>query len=168
MFFDLTDSLLHTISFYSDYVSGWEGKYFLWGVFHRIKHATQSTTMVQPSGNLKRDQNQIREGEEVDMEVDMIGGRKVGRIDVPVPKKPLEFKFKEDEPRAALASPESAPKTASGQTPATKISPVNVKVEPPDLIPPGFEEVFRLRIQRSLSSTNKSGDQHTNKGQNGQ
>lgn len=124
--------------------------------------------MVQPSENLKHDQNQMREGEEVDMEVDMIGGRKVGRIDVPVQKKLLTVNYKEQEPRAALSLPEAAVKIASGQTLAAKISPVNVKTESPDLIPPGFEEVYRLRIQSTLSSTNNGGNQHANKGQNRQ
>lgn len=117
----------------------------------------QLTAMVQPSENLNHDQNQMHEGEEVDMEVDMIGGVTIGRIDVPVQKEPPTVKYKEEEPKAALASPESALKTASGQTPITKIPTPNIKTESPDLIPPGFEEVYRLRIQSSSSSTNNGG-----------
>ncbi|XP_042041689.1 uncharacterized protein LOC121787125 isoform X2 [Salvia splendens] len=141
----------------------WQGKHFLWGVFRRLKpNATTCSEdrvlepTVQPSDwvnqvhgsgeadieidmtdGVNHDQGPVHDGGEVDMEIDMIGGISLGKIDVPVSKKPT----------AALAWPESAPGLTVA--PVAKIPSPIVKVESHDLIPPGFEEVYRMRIQSS-------------------
>lgn len=97
---------------------------------------------MQPSDGVNHDQSQVHGGGDVDMDIDMIGGISVGRIDVPVNK----------EPKAAVALPESSLQVASGLriAPIATIPPPNVKMESNDFIPPGFEEVYRLRMQSSL------------------
>ncbi|KAL1566354.1 hypothetical protein AAHA92_01974 [Salvia divinorum] len=126
----------------------WQGKHFLWGVFRHLKPNTTTCSedtvlepAVQPSDGVNHDQGLAHDSGEVDMEIDMIGGISLGRIDVPVNKKPT----------AALAWPQSALQVASDLrvAPVATMPSPTVKVESYDLIPPGFEEVYRLRIQSS-------------------
>ncbi|XP_041997872.1 uncharacterized protein LOC121747816 isoform X1 [Salvia splendens] len=130
----------------------WQGKHFLWGVFRRLKpNATTCSEdrvlepTVQPSDGVNHDQGHVHDGGEVDMEID--------KIDVPVNKKPT----------ASLAWPESV---APGLTvaPVAKIPSPIVKVESHDLIPPGFEEVYRMRIQSSSPPVAGIWNQDINKG----
>ncbi|XP_057805098.1 uncharacterized protein LOC131020357 isoform X3 [Salvia miltiorrhiza] len=141
----------------------WDGKYFLWGVFRRVKRnattCSDNTVLdstVQPSDGVNHDQSQVHDSNEVDMDIDMVGGINVGRVDVPVKK----------EPRAAMALPESALQVASGLrvAPVAMIPSPNVKVESHDLIPPGFEEVYRLRIQSLSTPMVDIGNQGVGKG----
>ncbi|KAL8042343.1 hypothetical protein ABFX02_09G044500 [Erythranthe guttata] len=102
----------------------WEGKNFLWGVFHNVKQDTSCLLENEvPKLSMKpwEEDNNNNNGdnkEEVDMEIDMIGGISVGREDVRVPRQPII-------PRL-----------------------INIKTEDQDLsIPPGFEEIYRLRVE---------------------
>lgn len=108
---------------------------------------------VQPSDDVRHDQSQVGNREEVDMEIDMIGGINVGRVDIRVTRRV-------EEPRAAMALlPESALHITSAPrrnlAPVATIPSPNVKIESRDLIPPGFEELYRLRIQSSSSSVDR-------------
>ncbi|KAK4437012.1 hypothetical protein Salat_0035100 [Sesamum alatum] len=139
----------------------WNGKRFLWGVFHRLK---QDTSARVDNGELKlsmqpSSHNQQSAMEEVDMDIDMIGGINVGRIDVPVQER--TFREKHIPSRQDSAS-------ISGHVfdPVTMPPSLNV-MEPCAAIPPGFEEVFRRRVQGSSSSLvkkvegkSREGDDH--------
>lgn len=78
---------------------------------------------MQASGNAI---HEVGECEDVDMDIDMMGGMTVGRVDVRVTI----------EEARGLGS--------------LQIS--NVKIESNEVIPPGFEELHRVRIQSSSSS----------------
>lgn len=91
-------------------------KLFLWGVFRRVKdtklaylEGRLSSIPTPGSGNLQGDHaKRLEDGycnklnftlvdndaEEGDMEIDMIGGKEIGRIDKPVPR-PVTFKSRE-------------------------------------------------------------------------
>ncbi|XP_047973337.1 uncharacterized protein LOC125215817 isoform X2 [Salvia hispanica] len=161
----------------------WQGKHFLWGVFRHLKlNATTCSEdrvlepTVQPSDGVNHDQGQVHgsgevdieidmtdgvnhdqgqvhDGGEVDMEIDMIGGINLGKIDVPVNKKPT----------ASLAWPESVVPCQT-VAPVAKIPSPIVKVESHDLIPPGFEEVYRMRVQSSSPPVAGIWNQDINKG----
>lgn len=60
--------------------------------------------------------------EEVDMEIDMMGGVDIGRVDIPIKREP------------------------SGGT-STKMTNMSMENSVDLLIPPGFEEVYMSRIQ---------------------
>lgn len=148
-------------------VPGEEGRYFLWGVFHLLKRDAIMPLdnrvlelLVQPSDDVYHDQSQVGDREEVDMEIDMIGGINVGRVDIRVTRGPLGLNCTGEEPRAAMALlPESALQITTAprgnSAPAATIPSPNVKIESRDLIPPGFEELYRLRIQSSSSSVHR-------------
>ncbi|KAL2243029.1 UNVERIFIED_CONTAM: hypothetical protein Sindi_0420900 [Sesamum indicum] len=136
----------------------WNGKRFLWGVFHRLKQDTSARLdnreiklSVQPSSH-----NPKSDMEEVDMDIDMVGGINVGRIDVPVHERPLREKH-------IPSRQESLSASISGRAfdPVT-MPPLNV-VEPCPAIPPGFGEVFRLRVQDSSLSLVKNVEVHEGK-----
>ncbi|KAG8379255.1 hypothetical protein BUALT_Bualt07G0069600 [Buddleja alternifolia] len=63
------------------------GKYFLWGLFHRVRRDLD-TMGLKLSVQSSEDAN----CEEVDMDIDMIGGVDVGRTDVPVQRELLREK----------------------------------------------------------------------------
>ncbi|PIN03106.1 hypothetical protein CDL12_24377 [Handroanthus impetiginosus] len=125
----------------------WKGNYFLWGVFHRLKRDTTGTldnrlleSSVQPS----HDANRADDSGDVDMDIDMIGGVNVGRIDVSVQRKPLKTKrvrFKED--------PVINPVPRRDFDPTAQVRPLSVKTEAHDVIPPGFEDIYRERFKNS-------------------
>lgn len=108
---------------------------------------------VDMTDEVNHDQGHVHDCGEVDMEIDMIGGISLGKIDVAVNKKPT----------AALAWPELV---APGLTvaPVAKIPSPIVKVESHDLIPPGFEEMYRMRIQSSSPPVASIWNQDINKG----
>ncbi|KAK4427870.1 hypothetical protein Salat_1556000 [Sesamum alatum] len=75
----------------------WKGKYFLWGVFHRLKQDssdclgnTGAKFSVLPSCNANYGRKQGDEHAEVDMNIDMLGRVKVGKMDVPVQQETLK------------------------------------------------------------------------------
>lgn len=89
-------------------------QFYLWGVFRRVKDTEGtapgglSSIPAPGTGNLQEDHGiRLEDGgcnklnftlvgnaEEVDMEIDMLGGKNVGRIDKPVPR-PVAFKSAE-------------------------------------------------------------------------
>lgn len=172
-----------------------EGKYYLWGIFHRLKRDTITRLdskilelSVQPSDGVNHDQSQVNGRgevnvdieddvnheqsllnyrEEVDMDIDMIGGIDVGTVEIPVRRERLRW----GEPTAAMALPESAQQipsiSRSSFAPIATIPSPNVKIESHYLIPPGFEELYRLRIQSSSSPVDNALDQEVNKVQTG-
>ncbi|KAL6584077.1 hypothetical protein OROMI_003366 [Orobanche minor] len=103
----------------------WQGKNFLWGVFHRLK---QDSSVGLNNEGLVLSVRPSDGSEEADMDIDMMGGICVGRVDIPVNKRePLREKhggFK----RESVTSANKALSICST-----------------DLVPPGFEEVYRLR-----------------------
>ncbi|KAL0357446.1 UNVERIFIED_CONTAM: hypothetical protein Scaly_1430300 [Sesamum calycinum] len=75
----------------------WEGKYFLWGVFHRLKQDSTACLgnkgakfSVLPSRNTNYGCNQGDDHQEVDMDTDMLGGVNVGKVEVPVQHETLK------------------------------------------------------------------------------
>ena len=108
---------------------------------------------IDMTDGVNHDQGQVHDGGEVDMEIDMIGGINLGKIDVPVNKKPT----------ASLAWPESVVPCQT-VAPVAKIPSPIVKVESHDLIPPGFEEVYRMRVQSSSPPVAGIWNQDINKG----
>ncbi|KAK4402267.1 hypothetical protein Sango_0967400 [Sesamum angolense] len=75
----------------------WEGKYFLWGVFHRLKQGSTACLgnkgakfSVLPSRNTNYGCNQGDDHQEVDMDTDMLGGVNVGKVEVPVQHETLK------------------------------------------------------------------------------
>ncbi|KAH6797302.1 hypothetical protein C2S52_021856 [Perilla frutescens var. hirtella] len=172
----------------------WEGKYYLWGVFHHLKQDTitrsdnklpELSLILQPSDgvnhdlsqvngheevnmdiedDVNRDQCLLNDREEVDMDIDMIGGIDIGIIEIPVQREALRM----GEPTAAaVVLPESAEKITSISSSGFAPPSPNVKIESCDLIPPGFEEVYRLRIQSSSSPADNVRDREVNKLQTG-
>ncbi|KAL3637941.1 hypothetical protein CASFOL_018389 [Castilleja foliolosa] len=108
-----------------------EGKSFLWGLFHHLKQHTNS-----------RPSDQAEDRKETDMDIDMIGGIEVGIKDAQVKRAPLREKkvrFKEDCVTAAAAA-------------------AKFKMDTDHLVPPGFEDVHRLRQAQASSSLVKNAD----------
>ncbi|KAL0364718.1 UNVERIFIED_CONTAM: hypothetical protein Sangu_0569400 [Sesamum angustifolium] len=74
----------------------WEGKYFLWGIFHRLKQDSTgclgnkgAKLSVLPSRNTIIC-NQGDDHQEVDMDTDMLGGVNVGKVEIPVQHETLK------------------------------------------------------------------------------
>ncbi|KAL6497350.1 hypothetical protein OROGR_029279 [Orobanche gracilis] len=104
----------------------WQGKNFLWGVFRRLK---QDTSVGLNNEGLVLSDRPSDGSEEADMDIDMMGGICVGRVDIPVNKRePLREK------RVGF---EHDPVTAANK--ASSICST-------DPVPPGFEEVYRQRV----------------------
>ncbi|KAK4395808.1 hypothetical protein Sango_1735100 [Sesamum angolense] len=129
------------------------------GVFHRLKQDTSASLdnrelklSVQSSSH-----NQECDMEEVDMDIDMDGGINVGRIDVLVRERPLREKHIPSRQESLSASI-----SRCVFDPVTMPPSLNV-MEPCPAIPSGFEEVFRLRVQRSSSSLVKNVEVHEGK-----
>ncbi|KAI3454724.1 hypothetical protein Pfo_011387 [Paulownia fortunei] len=148
----------------------WEGKNFLWGVFHHLKRDTTARVdnrglklSVQPLHDANPGHNQVDDREEADMDIDMIGGINVGRKDVPVQKETLRGKCisfrKESVTAMSLPGSDKQINYVSRHIfdPATTVPSLNIKMEPHDAVPPGFEEVCRLRVQGSSSSVENVG-----------
>ncbi|CAA0826875.1 RING/FYVE/PHD zinc finger superfamily protein [Striga hermonthica] len=123
----------------------WEGKNFLWGIFHRLKK--DSTTRLQ---------NQAGDNKEVDMDIDMIGGIHVGMKDVLVQREPLRnrrlvFNMESADP-TPRPEPDKPISSVSGcgydRWMGARLVDVKIKSED-DAVPPGFEEVYRMRIEGS-------------------
>ncbi|KAL8457554.1 hypothetical protein ACS0TY_035425 [Phlomoides rotata] len=127
--------------------------YYLWGVFHRPKHATTKSRAqelpILPShdDDTIHAHDQVDDGEEVDMEVDMIGGVDVGRLDIPVKKE----SNREASTNVTVSMEPSlhdlllpVKRDSNGET-STRVT---ICMEPSihHLIPPGFEEVYKSRI----------------------
>ncbi|XP_020551327.1 uncharacterized protein LOC105168837 isoform X1 [Sesamum indicum] len=69
----------------------WEGKYFLWGVFHRLKQDSTACLgnrgakfSLMPSLNANYGCNQGDDHQEVHMDMDLLSGVNVGKMEVPV------------------------------------------------------------------------------------
>ncbi|GER41958.1 RING/FYVE/PHD zinc finger superfamily protein [Striga asiatica] len=109
----------------------WEGKNFLWGIFHRLKK--DSTTRL--------------ENQEVDMDIDMIGGIHVGMKDVLVQREPLRN-------RRLVFNMDSADPTPQDENRWMGAPLLDVKIKSEDdAVPPGFEEVHRMRIEKDKSGS---------------
>ncbi|KAL3528462.1 hypothetical protein ACH5RR_007784 [Cinchona calisaya] len=65
----------------------WRGRHFLWGIFHSLskykKHASQVDAHEFHA--------QWASNQDIDMEIDMIAGEEVGRMDVAVPRESLQL-----------------------------------------------------------------------------
>ncbi|XP_059443572.1 uncharacterized protein LOC132175600 isoform X2 [Corylus avellana] len=68
-------------------------EYFLWGVFHAVennqtldKSDEEGTPFISPLECVSNDPTSMENGEAVDMEIDMVGGENVGRVDIVVSK----------------------------------------------------------------------------------
>ena len=63
---------------------------FLWGVFRHAKHdktiCNKFPSLATPLRSEHDDHPRLDRDEAVDMEIDIVGGTVIGRIDVPVPK----------------------------------------------------------------------------------
>lgn len=125
----------------------WEGNNFLWGVFHPMKQDTAALLKnsrlklsVQPSDNRNGGHHNQEDDHEVDMDIDMIGGISVGREDVRVPRQLITWKVTDM-------------KEQHSETTKAFHGLVNVKMgqHQDALIPPGFEDVYRRRVEGSLS-----------------
>lgn len=64
----------------------WNGMYFLWGLFRRMEF---TTTGVETDMNHCHSEGYNNKA--IDMEIDMLGGQNVGRLDVAVPRIPLQL-----------------------------------------------------------------------------
>ncbi|XP_073270091.1 PHD finger-containing protein 6 isoform X2 [Primulina huaijiensis] len=129
----------------------WKGKYFLWGVFHHLKRDTTVRRVV--------DMNEGDCSEEVDMEINMIGGVNVGRLDVAVQKDHPGKDCKSCKNHHSTASPlpgfgskiDSDSRLLSS---VARVLSSDVKIGPPDDIPPGFEEEYYGRVRDTTIDNN--------------
>ncbi|XP_073145177.1 PHD finger-containing protein 6 isoform X2 [Henckelia pumila] len=119
----------------------WKGKFFLWGVFHKLKRDTTVRSLV--------DTNEGDCSTEVDTEIDMIGGVDTGLLDVAVQK---EHPGKDCQSSKDHASP--LPGFVSKIDPdsrllssVARVLSSDVKLEPADDIPPGFDQEYCRRVR---------------------
>lgn len=118
--------------------TGWNGMYFFWGLFRHHKLTINNTV------NQCRDEGN---GDQVvEMEIDMIGGEHVGRVDMVVPRIPLLAPSKvENESFNDIAVPRMP----------LLLAPPKMGKEPgyDDIaiprIPPGFEYIYGSKVQIS-------------------
>nr|XP_027125320.1 uncharacterized protein LOC113741872 isoform X2 [Coffea arabica] len=66
----------------------WNGRHFLWGVFHSLKKAKRHACQVDGAYEIPGEWNS---NQDIDMDVDMMAGEEVGRIDVAVPRASLQL-----------------------------------------------------------------------------
>lgn len=128
-----------------------KGKYFLWGVFHHLKRDTTVQRVVE--------MNEGDCSEKVDMKIDVIGGANVGRLDVAVQKEHpgKDCKSCTDDHSTASAFPIFSSKIDSDSrlwSSAARVLSSDVKIEPPDDIPPGFEEEYSRRVRDTTIDNN--------------
>ncbi|KAL3513064.1 hypothetical protein ACH5RR_025781 [Cinchona calisaya] len=65
----------------------WRGRHFLWGVFHSLKKAKDASQGDAHECDVVEDSNEV-----IDMEIDMIGGETVGRMDIAVSRESLQLR----------------------------------------------------------------------------
>ncbi|KAA8541030.1 hypothetical protein F0562_024831 [Nyssa sinensis] len=151
----LTSKLLHLDS------QKWNQKYFLWGVFRRVKkdeiiskENRELPSFVCPSYGAHDSCGNAEESEAVDMEIDMIGGKNVGKVDLVIPKESFR--------RSCGISGKKTTTVITFHGSGAKIPALSKKldfnVQQPLLegkrelwndIPPGFEETCWLKVRDS-------------------
>lgn len=67
----------------------WNGNDFLWGVFHRVKTADARCKDIEEVILSGCPSIGADESDYVDMEIDMLGGSNVGKVDVVISKEPI-------------------------------------------------------------------------------
>ncbi|CAK9147974.1 unnamed protein product [Ilex paraguariensis] len=122
----------------------WNGKYFLWGVFHHVKKDDavgmdnmKFTFLVHPSNGVHGSHVEGDESDDsqvIDMEIDMLGGENVGPVDIAISQKSLKrgSEHHKEEP----ATPITSDSTLQRAT-------LDVGMESCSDIPPGFESVWQ-------------------------
>ncbi|CAL5327051.1 unnamed protein product [Camellia sinensis] len=133
----------------------WNGEYFLWGVFRRVKKHKDvcklneehpSSDCAQDTGNANGDDGVV------DMDIDMLAGKDVGRVDI--------ANSRESSRRSCGTSGEENATIISVPGSNTEIHSVSrevdsaiqqpsreVKKELCNDIPPGFEGIYKLKVQ---------------------
>ena len=89
--------ILHINSVFSDVMAVTKAEKFLFGVFRSVRKVPEKLPFAAPplecaSDDQAKLSSKLGDCETVDMEVDMIGGKNVGRVDVVVRKK-ISFGF---------------------------------------------------------------------------
>ena len=128
-------------------------QYYLWGVFRRVK--TKEIVIKEESLNIPSSVPSLEHpgyghsthsnkdnNEDVDMEIDMVGGKDVGRIDVAVGK------AKKGQSENCDSFPGSTVKVVNSFAPAEPWGRPHTYLD----APPGFEEVCRLKLSGGNSS----------------
>ncbi|XP_059639904.1 PHD finger-containing protein 6 isoform X2 [Cornus florida] len=152
----LTSKLLHLNS------QRLNEKYFLWGVFRRMKkyeaiskeHGKIPTVCASDSTH-----DSLATGEDsevVDMEIDMVGGKDVGRVDIAILKESIKIGCGETATSISLRGSDVKNPTVSTKMDFTnKLPLLELKMKSCPDIPPGFEEACRLKSHGSFRATVK-------------
>lgn len=134
----------------------WKGRHFLWGVFHSLRKAKKHANQVDDAREfyVKWDSNQ-----DVDMEIDMMAGEEVGRMDIAVPREALQLvpstldviaassKGSDDMEIDMMGDEEVGRMDVAVSSKSMQVLPLPIDAtdsrEACHDIPPGFENIFR-------------------------
>lgn len=130
----------------------WHEEYFFWGIFRGAKkheavckHNKEIALLIQ-SSDCAQDYD--------DMEIDMLAGKDVGRLDIAISggsSKRSCTGFR-DEKVTAISMHPDIPCVSRNVSFATQKPLLEVNMELFGDIPPGFEEIHRLNVQNKLST----------------
>ncbi|KAI8528823.1 hypothetical protein RHMOL_Rhmol12G0177800 [Rhododendron molle] len=133
----------------------WNEEYYFWGIFRGVKkheavckHDKEITFPIQSSDCA------------IDMEIDMLAGKDVGRLDIAIPGRSSKRSCNSyrDEKATAISLHPEIPCVSRNFSFATQKPLLEVNNELSDGIPPGFEEMHRLNVKnKALTKMGRDG-----------
>ncbi|XP_057464422.1 uncharacterized protein LOC130754268 isoform X1 [Actinidia eriantha] len=137
----------------------WNEEYFLWGIFRCVKRKISLYKLYEKplpiiqSSDSARSSDANEDDNVADMEIDMIGGKDVGKVDMAIPKessrKSCGSSREERATATSLQGLETKIMTTSRKLDFATQWPLLVKRELCNDVPPGFEEICRLKARNN-------------------
>ncbi|CAH9143819.1 unnamed protein product [Cuscuta epithymum] len=124
------------------------GKHFLWGLFYRAGKKEKAANVQHVVSDIKRtggkNEGEVDDSEEADMEIDMVGGKSVGTVDVVMCKRSSDSQVQFDHSSINREQFQEIPPGFEKLWMASSGSytSLNLKTEPCDDFPPGFKPLW--------------------------